>query len=158
MMFPFQVLMLPEYIHLAKLGLMDTLGAVILPGIFSSFPVFIEYNFFRGISSSVLDAARLDGAGEWQIFWEIGLPAGMPGVAASMMLQFLEYWSTIEQPLAFLDTKSKWPLSLYLPQISMDNVGISFAASLISMIPAILIFRIGQPCLEGGIAAMGVKR
>ena len=158
MMLPFQVLMLPEYIHLGAMGLLNSLPAVILPGVFSTFPVFIEYNFFRGIPSSVVEAARLDGAGEPDIFLRIGLPAGRAGIAAAMMLQFLEYWSIIEPPMAFLDSPAKWPLSLFIPSISVDNAGIAFVASLIAMFPAILIFRIGQPALEGGIAAMGVKR
>lgn len=158
MMLPFQVLMLPEYIVLKKLSLFNTLWAIILPGAFSAFPVFIMYNFFRGIPSSVIEAARMDGAGEPAIFLKVGLPAGAAGIAASMVLQFLEYWNVIEQPMIFLSREETWPLSLYLPSINLDNLGVSFAAALISLIPSLLIFRLGQDSLEAGIAATTVKR
>lgn len=158
MMFPFQVLMLPEYIVLSRLGLVNTLWSIILPGAFSTFPVFIMYNFFRGIPKSLIEAARMDGAGEITIFLRIGMPAGAPGIAASMVLQFLEYWNMVEQPMIFLDSEQYWPLSLYLPSVNFENIGISFAAAFISLIPSVLIFRIGQNNLEAGIGAMTVKR
>lgn len=158
MMLPFQVLMLPEYLVLSKLNLIDTLWAVILPGVFSTFPVFIIYNFFKKIPKSEIEAARLDGAGEFQIFVNIGIPAGQSGIIAAMILQFLEYWNMVEQPMIFIDSEEKLPLSLYLPNMSLENAGISFAAALISLIPSILIFRLGQGALESGIAATTVKR
>ena len=120
MMLPFQVLMLPEYMVLSRLRLIDTLWAVILPGVFSTFPVFIIYNFFKGIPEQEIEAARLDGAGEFRIFLSIGIPAGRSGIAAAMILQFLEYWNIVEQPMIFLDSEEKMPLSLYLPHISME--------------------------------------
>lgn len=158
MMMPFQVLMLPEYIVLNKLNLLNTLWAIILPGAFSTFPVFIMYNFFKGVPKTVIEAARMDGAGEFKIFLHVGIPAGAAGIAASMVLQFLEYWNMVEQPMIFLEREETWPLSLYLPNISLENVGISFVAAFISLIPSILIFRLGQESLESGIAATTVKR
>lgn len=158
MMMPFQVLMLPEYLVLSKLNLIDTLWAVILPGVFSTFPVFIIYNFFKKIPKSEIEAARLDGAGEFKIFVNIGIPAGRSGITAAMILQFLEYWNMVEQPMIFIDSEEKLPLSLYLPNMSLENAGISFAAAFISLIPSILIFRLGQGALESGIAATTVKR
>lgn len=158
MMMPFQVLMLPEYMVLKGLNLLNTLWAVILPGVFSTFPVFIMYNFFKGIPKTVIEAARMDGAKEITIFMRIGIPAGASGIAASMVLQFLEYWNMIEQPMIFVESEARWPLSLYLPSISMDNLCISFAAALVSLIPSVLIFRLGQDSLERGIATMTVKR
>ena len=74
MLMPFQVLMLPEYLVLNEWHLIDTHAAVILPAIFSTFPVFIMYRGFRGIPEEILDAARIDGAGDWQVFWRIGMP------------------------------------------------------------------------------------
>lgn len=158
MMLPFQVLMLPEYMVLSRLRLIDTLWAVILPGAFSTFPVFIIYNFFKGIPEQEIEAARLDGAGEFRIFLSIGIPAGRSGIAAAMILQFLEYWNIVEQPMIFLDSEEKLPLSLYLPHISMENAGIAFAAAFLSLIPSVLIFRLGQESLEAGITATTMKR
>ena len=157
MMLPFQVLMLPEYLVLNQLRLIDTLWAVILPGAFSTFPVFILYNFFRRTPDSLLEAARLDGASEWQVFFYIGIPAGMPGILASLLLQFLEIWNLIEQPLTFFEKKTLWPLSLYLPTISLENAGAALAASIIALIPSMLVFFAGQNHLKQGIAATAVK-
>lgn len=158
MMLPFQVLMLPEYMVLSKLRLLDTLWAVILPGAFSAFPVFIMYNFFKGIPAGVIEATRMDGAGEFTIFISVGVPAGTAGISASMVLQFLEYWNMVEQPMTFISSEANWPLSLYLPSVNLENLGISFVAAFISLIPSILIFRLGQSSLEAGIGAMTVKR
>lgn len=157
MMLPFQTIMLSEYLVLNTFGLIDNLGAVILPGVFSTFPVFIMYNFFCRIPNGVIEAARLDGANEFQIFTKIGIPLGMPGIIAAMILQFLEYWNVVEQPMLFFENKSLWTLSLYLPSIEYENINVIFAASLISIIPSLLIFSAGQKHLQSGIAATAVK-
>lgn len=158
MLMPFQVLMLSEYILFNKMGILDTLLTMILPGIFSTFPVFILYNFFRDIPDSVIEAARLDGASELIIFFSIGVPYGFSGIAAVMVLQFIEYWNLVEQPMIFIDSPDKMPLSLYLPSVNLDNICISFAAAVITMIPSYLVFRAGQDKLESGIAASAVRR
>ena len=158
MMLPFQVLMLSEYLVIHKLGLVDTLWAVILPSAFSTFPVFIMYNFFRGISNEVVEAARIDGASEWRIFLDIGIGLGMPGITACMILQFLEYWNIVEQPILFLDDPWTWTLPLYLPQVNLENAGASLAACVITLIPSVLLFFGGQAYLEKGIAATAVKK
>ena len=72
------------------------------------------YRFFKGIPLAFLEAARLDGAGELKLFFIVAIPLGSPGVISAIVLGFLEYWNLIEQPMAFLKTKSLWPLSLYL--------------------------------------------
>lgn len=157
MMMPFQVTMLSEYLVLDKLGMLDTLWAIILPGVFSTFSVFIMYRFFCGIPEAVIEAARCDGAGEFQIFWQIGIPLGSSGIISAMVLQFLECWNLIEQPVTFLKTKSLWPLSLYLPQISLEKAGFALCASLVTLLPALLVFLAGSDYLEQGIVAAAVK-
>ena len=99
----------------------------------------------------------MDGAGELAIFLHIGLPMGSPGIISAMVLGYLEYWNLIEQPLTFLKNKELWPLSLYLPNISMDRAGVSFAASVVTLIPALLVFLCGQDYLEQGIVAAALK-
>lgn len=157
MMMPFQVTMLSEYLVLDRLHLMDTSAAVILPGIFSTFSVFIMYRFFRGIPESIMDAARIDGAGELQIFVAVGIPLGSSGIISALVLSFLECYSMIEQPMTFLKTKSLWPLSLFLPEVSSSNAGFSMCASFAALLPAVFVFLIGQDYLEQGIAASGIK-
>ncbi len=153
MMMPFQVTMLSEYLVLDRLQLLDSHAAIILPGIFSTFSVFIMYRFFCSIPESILEAARMDGAGELRIFFHIGIPLGASGIISALVLSFLECWNMIEQPMTFLTTKSLWPLSLFLPRIDDSNAGISLSASLAALIPAVLIFLAGQEYLEQGIAS-----
>lgn len=157
MLMPFQVLMLPEYLVLDDLCLLDTHWAVILPAVFSTFPVFIMYRFFCGIPEAVLEAARIDGAGNLQIFLRIGIPLGAAGIVSASILGFLESWNMIEQPMTFLKTKALWPLSLYLPEIGLEEAGAGFAAALLMLIPALLLFLSGQEYLEQGITAAAVK-
>lgn len=153
----FQVTMVSSYLVLSNLSLMDTHLAIILPGVFSAFPVFIMQKFFHSIPDALVEAAMVDGAGQLKIFLHVGVPLGMPGIMASVLLNFLEYWNAIEAPMTFLKTKAKLPLSLYLPQITTDQVGSSFAASIVMMLPTVLIFLWGQEYLEQGIVASGLK-
>ena len=157
MLMPFQVTMLSSYLVLDGLHLINTHGAVILPAVFSTFPVFLIYRGFCALPESIIDAARVDGAGEWTIFRQIGLPLASNGILSAMVLGFLEYWNLMEQPLAFLEDKSLWPLSLYLPEIRLDQAGYSFVASVITLIPPVFVFLIGQEYLERGLVASALK-
>ncbi len=155
MILPFQVTMVSGYLVLNAAGLMDTRAAVILPGIFSTLPVFILRKTFAGIPGEILEAARIDGAGDLRIFFGIGIPLGVPGIFSVIVLSFLEYWNAIEQPMTYLKTKSLWPLSLYLPQMIGSETAAAFAASIVTLLPAVLLFFWGQAYLEQGIAASG---
>lgn len=157
MLIPFQVTMLSTYLVLNRLKLLNTYGAVILPAVFSTFPVFLCYGGFREVPPELLEAARLDGAGELGLFLHVGLPLGKSGLCSAFVLGFLEYWNLFEQPMAFLTDSSLWPLSLYLPQISLSQAGFAFAASVITLIPAIFVFAFGQEHLEQGIIYSGLK-
>ena len=157
MLMPFQVTMLSSYLALDHLKLLNTHGAIILPAVFSTFPVFLIYRGFCDLPKGLIEAARIDGAGEWTIFWRIGLPLASGGILSAMVLGFLEYWSLLEQPMAFLEDQSLWPLSLYLPEISMDQAGYSFVASVITLIPAVFVFLSGREYLEQGIVASALK-
>ena len=157
MLMPFQVLMFPQYLVLNDLNLLDTLGAVILPAVFSTFPVFILHRFFKAIPQEIIEAARLDGAGELRIFCQIGIPMGAPGILSICILTFLDSWNMIEQPMTYLKTKSLWPLSLFLPEIGMEEMGLGFASALMMLIPALLLFLGCQEYLEQGIAMSGGK-
>ena len=74
-----------------------------------------------------------------------------------MILGFLEYWNAMEQPLAFLKTKTLWPMSLYLPNITTEQLSVAFSASIVMMAPALMLFLWGQSYLEQGIEASGLK-
>ena len=157
MMQPFQVTMVPNYLVLKGFHLLNTHLAVILPGIFSAFPVFIMTKFFASIPTPLIEAARLDGASDFSIFLKVGIPVGRPGIISMLVLGFLEYWNAIEQPMTFLKKQRLWPLSLYLPDITADKAGAAWSASVIMMMLPVLLFIMGQETLEQGIAASGIK-
>lgn len=158
MLMPFQVTMLPSYFVMNQLNLMDTQASVIIPAIFSTFPVFIIYRGFQAIPIEIIEAARVDGAGDFTIFRKIGIPLGMSGILSALVLGFLEYWNMMEQPLAFIRDKSLWPMSLYLPEIESSQAGIALASSVIVLIPAYFVFALGQDYLEQGIISSGIKK
>ncbi len=157
MLLPFQVTMLSKYLVLQDAGLIDTRWAVVLPAIFSTFPVFLIYRSFAGIPAELLEAARVDGAGEWQSFIRVGLPAAQGGILAAMILSFLESWNMMEEPLTFMQDKSLWPLSLYLPEIAMDQAGYACGASVITLTVSLFVFAIFHDALEQGIITSGLK-
>lgn len=155
MLMPFQVTMAPGYFVFSRLKLMDTVWVILLPGIFSCFPVFIMTRSFDSIPRELLEAAKLDGASQWQIFIKIALPLGRPGILAALVLGFLESWSAVEQPMNFLKNQDLWPLSLFLPNITWENLAFAMGASLVALMPAVVIFRFGQKYLELGIQSAG---
>ena len=157
MMLPFQVTMLSEYLVLDKLHMMDTLWSIIVPGAFSTFSVFLMYRFFAGIPEELLEAARIDGAGEWKIFFYVGIPLGASGIYAAFVMQFLECFSMIEQPLVFLQTKNLWPLSMYLPEVKEGQMGFALCCSFVAVLPPLLVFGAGQQYLQQGIVAAALK-
>lgn len=157
MLLPFQVTMLSRYLVLRELQLLNTSSSVILPAVFSTFPVFLVYRSFRGIPRELLEAARIDGAGEFRIFLQIGLPLAKGGLFACFVLSFLESWNMMEEPLAFLKDKALWPLSLYLPEISLAQAGFAAAASMITLTVSLFVFGLFRDSLEQGIAASGIK-
>ncbi len=157
MLLPFQVTMLSSYLVLRNLALLNSHLAIILPAVFSTFPVFLSYGGFRGIPPQILEAARIDGAGEITIFLRLGIPLGKSGLLSAMVLGFLEYWNLMEQPMAFLEDKALWPLSMYLPEITWGQAGFAFCASVITLVPAVFVFVLGQDYLEQGIIYSGLK-
>lgn len=155
MLLPFQVTMVPAYLTIRRLGLMDTVWAVVLPGVFSTFPVFMMQRGFDAVPLPLLEAAAIDGAGAWQQFVYIGLPAGLPGILAAVTMSLLEGWNALEQPMIFLETPSRWPLSLYLS--TAGGSAQTMAAGLGMLLPAVLVFAFGQKYLEQGILTGAVK-
>lgn len=91
------------------------------------------------------------------MFFRLGLPLGKAGILSAMVLGFLEYWNLMEQPMAFLENAALWPLSLYLPQITLSRAGFAFSASVITLIPSVFVFAFGQDYLEQGIIYSGLK-
>ena len=151
MLLPFQSTMLAKYLVLNGMGFIDTGRAVILPAIFSTFPVFLIYRGFRTIPQELFEAARTDGAGEFEIFFRIGMPLAEGSITAAFVLSFFEIWNMVEEPLAFLKNISLWPLSLYLSQIGPGQAGRACAASVITLAVSLFVFGVFRGSFEQGI-------
>lgn len=114
MLMPFQVTLIPNYIMVDKLGMLNSTGAIIIPGIFAAFGVFMLRQFMLDIPYAYIEAAKIDGAGHLRIFITMIVPMIKPGLAALVILLFVDYWNMVEQPLIFLDDPFKQPLSVFL--------------------------------------------
>lgn len=157
MMMPFQVTLVPSFLVLDGMNLIDTQWAIILPGIFGTFSVFLLRQFFQTLPFELIEAARIDSAGELRIFTAIGLPIGKTGIASLCIISFLDNWNLIEQPMTFIRTQDNWPLSLYLSRIGETNIDVAMAASIITLLPTLLLFFYCEPYLVRGIQMAGLK-
>lgn len=157
MMMPFQVTLVPNYIVASKLGLLGSYLSILLPGIFSTFGVFLMRQFMAYLPDAYIESADVDGAGPFKIFSSIVLPMSKTGLAALAILVFIDNWNMVEQPLLFLQDVNMHPLSLYLSGINEGERGIAFAASTIYMLPMLLVFLYGENYLVQGIQLSGIK-
>ena len=155
MLMPYQVTLVPNYLVSDFLGLLNTRWAIILPGAFAPFSVFLLTKSMRRIPVSVIESAKLDGAGEWHIFWNICLPQCRSALYSIAILVFIDYWNMVEQPLILLPDASQQPLSVYLSQINAGEIGIAFAAAVVYMVPGLLMFLHGEAYLVEGITYAG---
>lgn len=157
MLMPFQVTLVPNYIMVDKLGMLNSTGAIIVPGIFAAFGVFMLRQFMLDIPYAYIEAAKIDGAGHLRIFITMIVPMIKPGLAALVILLFVDYWNMVEQPLIFLDDPFKQPLSVFLSRINDSDRGIAFAASMLYMAPMVMLFLYAESYFIEGIQLSGVK-
>lgn len=158
MLLPFQVTMLPSYLVIDRLGIMDTHEAVIFPAVFATFPVFLMYRSFLAVPEEVYEAFSLDGGNQFQAFYHIGVPLAMPGIKSAALLSMIECWNMVEQPLIFLKTPSLWPFSIYLPEIGDENLPYIFAFSLTALIPMALVAAQSGEEISRGIGRMAAVK
>lgn len=157
MLMPFQVTLVPNYIMADKLGILNSSYAIILPGIFAAFGVFMLRQFMLDIPYAYIEASKMDGAGHFLIFYKIILPMIKPGLAALVILLFVDYWNMVEQPLIFLDDPFKQPLSVFLSRINEGERGIAFAASILYMAPMVMLFLYAESYFIEGVQLSGIK-
>ena len=155
MLMPYQVTLVPNYLVSKWLDLLDTRWAVILPGIFAPFSVFLLTKNMRRVPKAYIEAAQLDGAGEWQIFSQVCLPMCRNAIISVAMLVFIDYWNMVEQPLIMFSDTEMYPLSVFLSEINSGEVGVAFAVAVIYMVPTLLMFLWGEEYLEEGITYSG---
>lgn len=155
MLMPYQVTLVPNYLVAGWFKTIDTYWAIWLPGIFSPFAVFLLTKFMRRIPTSVIEAAQIDGAGEWQIFRRVCMPLCKGAVCSAAILVFIDYWNMVEQPLILLSDAEKHPLSVFLSKINAGEIGLAFAVATIYMVPSLLVFLYGEEYLVDGITYQG---
>lgn len=155
MLMPYQVTLVPNYMVSTWLNLVDTKWAIWLPGIASPFAVYLLTKFMRRIPSSYIEAAQIDGAGEWQIFSRICVPLCKSCLFSVAILVFIDYWNMVEQPLILLSDSEMHPLSVFLSQINSGETGLAFAVATIYMVPGLLVFLYGEDYLVEGIMYQG---
>lgn len=152
MFMPLQVTLVPNYMTVEFLGINGTYLAIILPGVFSPFAVFLFRQYLKSVPKEYIEAARIDGAGELRIVGLIVAPVMKPAIAAMVILTFTSYWNIVEQAVIFIKEGYNEPLSTYLSRMATDNIGMVFAAACFYMLPALLIFIYGQKSMMEGMA------
>jgi len=157
MLMPFQVTLVPNFIVAIKMNLLGTFKAIILPGVFSTFGIFYMRQFIKSIPDEVIEAAKIDGAGHLKIFYKIIVPLSKPYIASLAVLSFIDAWNMVEQPLIMLPDKSQYPLSLILAMVGKDDFQIVFAASVIFLLPTLLLYMGTRDSLESGLKHMSLK-
>nr|ACF98183.1 putative sugar ABC transporter permease [uncultured bacterium 1114] len=168
MMLPKIVTLLPIYLGFRVFGLIDTYWPLVLPQWFaaggeSALCIFIMRQFFRSIPDSLFQAARIDGASEFGIFLRIAVPLCKPALATITLLSIIFNWGDFLDPLVFLTSMEKFPISLGLQMFKDDLTGTTqtfsflLSTTLIAMAPVVVLFIAGQKYFIEGIATQGLK-
>jgi len=160
MMIPTQVTIIPLFVVMNKLGIINTYSSVILPSIFRPFAVFLLVQQMKTIPNDFLDAASIDGASVFTLYSKIALPLCVPTLATLSITTFMESWNDYLWPLLMLTDKSKMTLPIALSTLNgqyATEYNVLMAGSLISMIPIVLIYCFAQKYFRNGIMAGGIK-
>ncbi|WP_427895908.1 carbohydrate ABC transporter permease [Kribbella sp. GL6] len=147
MFLPGELMLIPRFLVMSQLGLTDTFASVILPAILSSLGIFLLRQAFAQIPDEVVEAARVDGANEFQIFWRICVPIVGPTHAVLAILGFVSVWNSFIWPLVVLTSQSKFPIALgiaYLSGVAGTDVRGLAAGTVISLVPVIAVFLLLQ--------------
>ena len=157
---PVQVAMLPLFLLLKNLGMINTYWGVIIPGLASIFGIFLVRQYALSIPDEMLDAARVDGASEARIFWSIVVPGIVPILATLAIWTFLATWNDFMWPLIVLSDESKYTLPVALANLSGEHVQdteLMMAGSVVTVIPVMLVFLFLQRYYIQGVMAGSVK-
>jgi multiple sugar transport system permease protein len=160
MMIPQQMTMIPGYLILAKLKLINNLLGLIIPSAIDAFGIFLFRQFAFSIPSELLDAARVDGASEFQIYWRVVLPQLGPALATFGMLTFMFNWNAYLWPLIVLTEKNVRTLPIILTWFSnqmVDKTNLTMAASVLVILPVLFVFLLVQRWIVEGITLSGMK-
>ncbi|MFC4600693.1 carbohydrate ABC transporter permease [Cohnella hongkongensis] len=160
MMVPFQIVMVPTYVIISKLNLVNDLSAIVIPYLVSAFGVFLAKQFIEAIPSELIEAARMDGASEFRTFWSLVIPQIKPALSALAIFSFMAAWNNYLWPLIILNEESKMTVPLALVFFNGQNVvnyNVVMSAAVLIMIPVVIIFLIFQKQFIKGLTMTGFK-
>ncbi len=161
LMVPAGITLIPNFVLMANLGLVNTYPGLILPFLVGPFGVFLTRQFMYGIPDELLEAARIDGANEWRIFWQVFMPITVPVLATLGILTFLGSWNSFIYPLVMAQEPNMYTLPVALAtfatgQYQADH-GMLMAGSVVLVVPVLIIFILFQRWITEGIATTGLK-
>lgn len=161
MMVPAQVLLIPNYLILMNLGMLDSFGALIVPAAINIGNIFMMRQFFLSFPKDVEEAASIDGLGRFQTFFRIVMPLAKPSIATQAVFVFMGFWNEFMKPMMYISTPSKYTLTLGLQTFQGQNGGVrwdqTMAASVITILPIIIIYIIFNKYFLQGVRMDGEK-
>lgn len=160
MMIPGQVTMIPVYLILNQMGLTNTMPGIVLPGLVAAFSIFLFKQFMTTIPDALLEAARLDGAGEFFIFFKLVLPMAKSILAVQGILAFIGAWNSFLWPLIVANSQELYTLSVGLALLqgqAGENYALQMAGSAVMVVPILIIFAIFQKYIVDGFTMSGIK-
>ncbi|MEU4482531.1 carbohydrate ABC transporter permease [Micromonospora sp. NPDC023966] len=161
LMVPGMVTFVPQFVLVSNMGLTNTYAGLILPFLVGPFGVFLMRQFLQSIPDELIEAARVDGAGEFRIFWRVVLPLCRPALATLGILTFLASWNNFLWPLVVATTEDKYTLPVALALYSVGenerNYGLLLAGAVVVVLPVLLVFLVLQRHFLRGIATTGIK-
>lgn len=157
MVLPVQVTLVPNYITLSRLGLLDTYAALVLPLVFIPLGTFILRQSFLSVPASVLDAAMLDGCGALGTLCRVAAPMNAGGMACVFLLSFLDAWNMVEQPIAYLRDAGRYPISVALVYTAPADTSVQLACCVLIALPCLFLFTFFNRELVEGITLAEVK-
>ncbi|AWW98560.1 ABC transporter permease [Oenococcus oeni] len=161
MMVPAQILLIPNFLILSKMGLLDTLTSLILPAAINIGNIFMMRQFFLSFPKDIEEAAEVDGLGRFATFFRIVMPLARPSIATQTVFTFMGFWNNFMAPMLYISTPSKYTLTLGLQTFVSQQSGIrwdhSMAASIISILPIIVLYIIFNGYFLQGIRMDGEK-
>jgi len=160
MMIPYQVMMIPQFMLMNQLGLVNTHWALIILGTFNPFGVFLFRQFFLSIPDELLEAARIDGLSEFGIYWRIVMPLSKPAIATLVIFSFMHSWNDFLGPLIYLTSDHLYTLQLGIQHFITEyntEYSLLMAAAVSAIVPTIIVYFFAQDHFIKGVANTGIK-
>ncbi len=158
---PWQATMVPRFLLIRELGLYNTLSALIVPTFCGdAFYIFLLRQFFRSIPQELIDAARIDGCGDWGVLWRVVLPLSRPALVTVAVLQLIAVWNDYGGPLLYLSDPEKFPLAYGLERFVSSHSSethLLLAAAVLFTLPIVVLFFFAQRALMKGVTTTGLK-